>query len=104
IIDYKTNLAPNPAQTERHLRQLRLYSFLWFDNYGYWPTEGLLVYVNLGREVVMAIDPAECIEIAEQAKKQAHALPLSSTPPESLANPGPSCVHCDYRPWCQPFW
>jgi hypothetical protein len=101
IVDYKTSLAKDE---EGHARQIKLYAYLWFDRYGTWPDDGLVVYVLLRQEVPVMIDPVECTELANEARQEARMVLVHPPKPERLGNPGPACAFCEFRPWCRAFW
>ncbi len=101
ILDYKTSLV---TDEKRHAQQIKLYASLWFDRHGIWPDNGLLIYVLLRHEVPISIDPEECSELARRVREEARAIMRHPQNPEHLANPGPECRYCEFRPWCRPFW
>jgi len=100
IIDYKTSLT---KVEEPHARQIKFYAYLWFDRYGTWPNEGLLVYPLLWEEVSVVIDPTECAELANEVRQEARLVSEEHSS-DRLGNPGSVCTHCEFKPWCRPFW
>lgn len=105
IVDYKTTVKVTEEKITEHARQVKFYAYLWRDESGEWPREGVLQYPVAGREFSFPIEPEECCAIVDEARQEAASLDITfSNTPESLANPGDACVWCNFKPWCEPFW
>ena len=101
VIDYKSALRADLP--ERYERQVRVYAAMWEQTFGSWPTEAAIVYPLLGTEAVLALDPKECIELANGDSAVLRDV-CTRGAPDDHAQPGDVCKACEFRPWCEPFW
>ncbi len=101
LIDYKSALREDIP--ERYERQLQLYSFMWHDTYGDWPTEAKVHYPLSGASFNVDISPSICQQAALEAATLIAKLEADLSP-SKLATPGDVCKVCDFRAWCRPFW
>jgi len=101
LLDYKSALRDDLP--ERYERQLQMYALLWYETFGEWPTEALVVYPFTGTAHKVAIDPAICQQVGQEARLIAERL-QEGVHAEQLASPGTVCTVCEFRPWCKPFW
>ncbi len=88
---------------ERYERQLQIYALLWYETFGEWPTEALVIYPFTGTAHTVAVDPAICQQVGQEARLIAETL-QEDVRAEQLASPGTVCTVCEFRPWCKPFW
>jgi RecB family exonuclease len=101
LLDYKSALRDDLP--ERYERQLQMYAFLWYETFGEWPTEALVIYPFTGTTHKVAVDPAICQQVGQEARLIAEQL-QEDVRAEQLASPGTVCTVCEFRPWCKPFW
>jgi len=102
IIDFKTSTSEQSEVSDRYRRQVRIYAYLWFERFGYWPIGGIISYPLLRKEVPLEIVPEDCLQLADDFR--AALAEVIDRDPIVLGRPGEACRHCDFRPWCQPFW
>lgn len=102
LVDYKSAEAIDDEHLARFKRQLLIYGYLWFDATGIWPVKGVVHFVVLGREVALPLEAEEAQALVRQMR--AAVEQTSGLDHAKLARPGAACQHCDYRPWCGPFW
>jgi len=102
ILDFKTGSFAREESLVRFEVQLMLYAYLWHANTGSWPTDAAAVNVLTGKRHAVEIDPTTCLELAAQVRTTAKSVQDSDF--EELADTGPHCHRCDYRPWCEPYW
>jgi CRISPR/Cas system-associated exonuclease Cas4 (RecB family) len=101
LLDYKSALRDDLP--ERYERQLQIYALLWYETFGAWPTEALVIYPFTGTAHKVAIDPAICQQVGQEARLIAEKQ-QEDVHAEQLASPGTVCTVCEFRPWCKPFW
>jgi len=101
LLDYKSALRDDVP--ERYERQLQMYALLWYETFGEWPVEALVAYPFTGVAHKVAIDPATCQQVGQEARLIAKKLQQGLSA-EQLATPGTVCTVCEFRPWCKPFW
>src|SRR5262249_4495576 len=102
IVDYKSAENYDDEHLERFQRQLLLYAYLWFDRYGRWPAHGVINFILLGQEIPVELSPQASERLAAEIRSAFNAA--VSMDPSKAGRPGQACGHCDYRPWCEPFW
>ena len=101
IYDFKSALRDDLPG--RYQRQIQLYSLMWQETRGNWPIAGYVVYPLAGKAYPVSVNPDVCLKIAEEST--AIMDNLQKEPSLSrLAIPGDTCIVCEYRPWCKPFW
>lgn len=100
LIDYKS--ATRDDLPDRYRRQLQLYAYLWHETRDEWPTSGLVVYSALGTTHPVDIEPAQCLAVAQEARRLLE--PIEAMDADPAGQPGDVCTVCEYRPWCVPFW
>lgn len=101
LLDYKSALRADLP--ERYERQLQIYALLWYETFGEWPAEALVVYPFTATEHKVPIDPEICQQIGQEARQIAKNM-QDGLSAEHLASPGTVCAVCEFRPWCKPFW
>ena len=101
LLDYKSALRSDVP--ERYERQLQLYVLLWYETFGEWPVEALVVYPFTRTVHTVSIDADTCQRIGEEARQIAQKM-QDGLSAEQLASPGDVCSICEFRPWCKPFW
>lgn len=101
LLDYKSALRDDVP--ERYERQLQMYALLWYETFGEWPVEALVVYPLTGTVHKVGIDPATCQQVGQEAHLIAKRL-QEGLRVEQLASPSTVCTVCEFRPWCRPFW
>ncbi len=101
LLDYKSALRDDVP--ERYERQLQIYALLWYETFGEWPTEALVVYPFVGTVHTVSIDPATCLKVGQEARQTIRSTQEAFNA-ERLATPGTVCTVCEFRPWCRPFW
>ena len=101
LLDYKSALRDDLP--ERYERQLQLYALMWYETFGEWPDEALVVYPFTGAMHRVSVDPETCQRIGDEARMLIKQLE-EGLPAEQLATPGEVCTVCEFRPWCKPFW
>ena len=114
IRDYKSGYlfesADEHVVKEAFAIQLRLYAALYSFTFGQWPTR-LELTPTQGPSVVVPFDPAQCINLVNEAKNlldEIKAIVLRINEKHlsaaSLASPSPeTCRHCSYRPNCNAY-
>ncbi len=102
IVDYKSAENYDDEHLERFQRQLLLYAYLWFDRYGWWPAHGVVNFILLGQEIPVELSPQASERLAGEIRSAFNAA--VGMDPSKAGRPGQACGHCDYRPWCEPFW
>ena len=111
--DYKTGEILEAETNEirpTYAAQLRLYAFLYFENFTIWPDKLELMPLS-GAAFEIPVEPADCIKIAQEAAKSLDAwnakisgISHGEDSAEVLANPSPSvCKFCQYRPACSGY-
>jgi CRISPR/Cas system-associated exonuclease Cas4 (RecB family) len=106
IIDYKSGVereaGTGKALIHEHENQLRLYSYLWANSHGDWPTTTYLLPFD-GPEIEVAVDPPACEEVAKEVRRLVgeynDALP---EPPPAVPSPD-TCRYCAHVGECGPF-
>ncbi len=101
LLDYKSALRDDLP--ERYERQLQLYALLWYETFGEWPAEAIVVYPFTGAMHRVSVDPETCQRVGDEARLLIKQL-QEGLPAEQLATPGEVCTVCEFRPWCKPFW
>jgi len=101
LLDYKS--AMRDDLPERYERQLQLYALLWYETFGEWPAEAIVVYPFTGAMHRVSVDPETCQRVGDEARLLIKQL-QEGLPAEQLATPGEVCTVCEFRPWCKPFW
>ncbi len=101
LLDYKSALRDDLP--ERYERQLQMYALLWYETFGEWPTEALVIYPFTGTAHTVSVDPAICEQIGQEARQMVERLQIDVYA-EQFASPGTVCSICEFRPWCKPFW
>jgi RecB family exonuclease len=101
LLDYKSALRDDLP--ERYERQLQIYALLWYETFGEWPTEALVIYPFTGTAHKVVVDPAICQQVGQEARLIVEKL-QEDLHAEQLASPGTVCTVCEFRPWCKPFW
>ncbi len=101
LLDYKSALRDNLP--ERYERQLQLYALMWYETFGEWPSEALVIYPFTGAMHRVSVDPEICQRVGDEARILIKQLE-EGLPADQLATPGEVCTVCEFRPWCKPFW
>lgn len=105
LVDYKSSTEPRPEKVDRARLQLSLYAFLWNDVHEVWPYKCIADFVAARQRYAFEVDPADCMQLADSVRAYAIGLSASNSGKAvEVATPGPSCKHCDFKPWCEPFW
>ena len=106
IIDYKSGvereLGTGKALIREHENQLRLYSFLWANSHGDWPTATFLLPFD-GPEIEVAVDPRACEEVALEARRLVGEYNAALPEPPPAAPSPDTCRYCSHVGECQPF-
>jgi len=113
IEDYKTGAIFEVAEDgpgsikEAYQRQLLLYAALHWDNTGSWPTTASVTSLR-GERATISVDPAEALCVVQETLALLDAYNSqveAGASIEQLASASPhSCIHCPYKPMCEPFW
>ncbi len=101
LLDYKSALRDDLP--ERYERQLQLYALMWYETFGEWPSEALVIYPFTGAMHRVSVDPEICQRVGDEARILIKQLE-EGLPADQLATPGEVCTVCEFRPWCKPFW
>lgn len=115
IRDYKSGYVFEPTDAGGNVKesfavQLRLYAALYSFTFARWPSK-LELMPTEGPSVVVPFDPAECINLVNEAKSlldeiNATVLRINEKHVSSatLASPtAETCSHCAYRPNCSAY-
>jgi len=102
IVEYKTG-ALDGVLLARYRRQCLAYAWLWHATTDEWPIAYHLINPVGGTEVRIPVEPTEARAVVEDMERIVGIL-SASIAPDQQASPGPHCQHCQYRPWCAPFW
>ena len=100
IIDYKSSV--RPIAHPHYIKQLQLYSVLLYENFNQWPSSAELVFPIVNKSFTIKLDRAACQSTLLSAYKIIEYF--NKRNPAELAKPGNICEHCEFRPWCKPFW
>lgn len=111
VVDFKTgDVFEDDAQEKvraAYMRQLRLYSYLVKETFGWWPQRGVLRPMA-GSPVAVELEADECEAEAKEAIRLLDEYNnglANSLEPVDLASPSPtSCRWCAYQLYCPAFW
>jgi ATP-dependent exoDNAse (exonuclease V) beta subunit len=98
LLDYKSDLRDNLP--ERYERQLQLYALMWYETFGEWPSEALVIYPFTGAMHRVSVDPEICQRVGDEARLLIMQLE-EGLPAEQLATPGEVCTVCEFRPYLE---
>ena len=106
IVDYKSGVereaATGRALVEPYERQLRVYAYLWREQFGVWPTRTLLLPID-GPEIEVAVEPAASLTLVETANRAKEAF-NAALPRRTRATPTPAaCRYCHHLAECPEF-
>lgn len=109
IIDYKTGkiLEENGQVKLEYLDQLKMYSALYYETNGVWPTKQSIIGLNM-EKIEVDVDKKECSDLLNDAKRklnETNEFIEAGFPAEEFAKPRPeNCRWCLYRPGCNEYW
>jgi hypothetical protein len=106
IIDYKSGIdreaGTGEALIHEHENQMRLYSYLWANRNGDWPTAMYLLPFD-GPEIEVAVDHRACEEVAVGARRLVDEFNDAQHWPPRAAPAPDACRYCSHIGVCQPF-
>jgi len=117
ICDYKSGsiidagTGHNGTPKDEYVVQLKLYSALYFETFGFWPIGAELLPL-VGEALKVVIEPENCVQILANANQlfnsvNARVAGCSAGHVDGLnelASPGSErCVHCLFRPGCPAY-
>lgn len=102
IVEYKTG-ALDDERLARYRRQCLAYAWLWHATTGEWPIAYRLINPINDTAVQTPVEPTEAHAVVADMERIAAVL-SAGIAPDQQASPGAHCRHCQYRPWCAPFW
>jgi hypothetical protein len=106
IVDYKSGVereaATGRALVEPYERQLRVYAYLWHEQFGSWPTRTFLLPLD-GAEIDVPVDATASLALVELGNRAKGAY-NSALPNRPRATPTPtSCRYCRHLVECPEF-
>lgn len=102
IVDYKTG-ALHDERLARYRRQCLVYAWLWHETTDEWPTKYRIINPIDDTEIQAPVDSEAACLVVEDMERMAKDV-SQHIPPDQQASPGAHCAHCQYRPWCEPYW
>ena len=98
IVDYKTSKCPLPHFIpEGHLKQGKVYAFLWNEIHKEMPKHVSFYYMRTGESVFYPISETDIEEIRNDIKEIRSKKPVISEFPRSETR---LCDFCDFKPFC----
>lgn len=109
IVDYKSGEVYDSESGEikvQYQDQLKLYAYLYFDNFKRFPTD-IVVADLMGGEHILNVSKNDCFETFEEAISLLNEIndKIYRNQINLLANPSEeNCGSCLYRPNCRYYW
>ncbi|MDG6249759.1 PD-(D/E)XK nuclease family protein [Methanocalculus sp.] len=116
IVDFKTGKLLKEDGSgqinEEYKTQLKLYARLFFDEYGYWPDQLLIIDLD-GKKHDISFTASECNALMEEARTLFNYINSKIQNKENdlkdmyliFSSPDPdNCSYCQYRPICPNYW
>lgn len=108
ISDFKTGNVhdENGEVKENYVDQLKLYAYIFHENYGYYPNLLSIIQLN-GTEIQIPFTVQECEQLANLAKDKLNELNtlIKNQNYRGIANPKiDNCHNCLYKPACSYYW